>query len=233
MNPSPKHSRVGAFAGFTLLELMVSTAIIGIMMMVLLATTSTSLGLWRSAEQRISVEREGRNALAIISSDLENMVWPSSDKVPAPVIPVDLGTIESGNDFLEFLVARPPDYQDQTNPQTNAGDVCYVKYRFIDNQIQRAAADSGATFAALKEGRYPTVDNYDVVAANIPDGQLWVYARDAQGKMATAVDKVALVAVSFGAVDAREMDNVQRGINLPSGKTSRQYFSARVFLPSP
>jgi prepilin-type N-terminal cleavage/methylation domain-containing protein len=233
MNPSRKAWRFAAAAGFTLLELMVSTAIIGIIMMVLLATTSTSLGLWRTAEQRISVEREGRNALAIISGDLENMVWPSSDKVPEPVIPVDSGTIESGRDFLEFLVTRPPDYQDQTGAQVNAGDICYVKYRFIDNQIQRAAADSGATFAALQEGRYPAVGNYDVVAANIPDGQLWVYARDAQGKTATAVDKVALVSVSFGAVDAREMESIRAGINFPSGKTSKQYFSSRVFLPSP
>jgi len=229
---APAHTR----SGFTLVELMVSTAIIGIIMMVLLATTTASLGMWRGAEGRIAVEREGRNAVALMTDDLRSMIKVSD---PPPVFPVGTGDFGSsipddGSVFMEFFTLRPNDFQARNFESSgDVGDICYVQYRFRDNKIERAFAGSKATFDALRQKSRPTTGNFEVLADNIPGGNLWVYARDADGKPASTTLATVFVSVSFGVVEATEMQNLKRGITLPGRKTTQQYFSSRAFLPAP
>jgi len=227
--PHPRKARPNG--AFTLIELMVSSALIGIIMMVLLATTTTSLGLWRNAETRITVEREGRNAIALISEDLRGMTMLPE---PAAIFPVgsdDFGTGVADNSvFMEFFTLRPNDYQRTADDK---GDICYVRYRFRDNKIERAVADSRVTFAALRDKTRPATGEFEMLADNIPGGNLWVYARNSEGKVATSVSNAAFISVSFGVVDVVEMENMKRGISLPNQATSQQYFSSRIHLTPP
>jgi hypothetical protein len=77
------------------------------------------------------------------------------------------------------------------------------------------------------------VGNFEVLADNIPSGNLWIYARNADGKPAPTTAEAVFVSVSFGVVEAAEMENIKRGIRLPDRKSTQQYFSSRAFLPAP
>ena len=215
-------------SAFTLLELLVSSAIIGLMMVVLLTTASTSLGLWRGAEARIAVDREGRNGLALMADDLANMaVLPA----PAPQ-PVFLSDTNSGTDgvFMEFAVLRPLDYQDPTGAM-NSGDVCYVRYKYngAEKKISRSHVDSAATFAGIKAGSAPPAATYEMLAANVIDFAVNTY--DTNGASTTIQTNIASVSLSMGVAERQEVENLSKGITMPDSKTTKQYFSINASVP--
>ncbi len=214
----------GSRQGFTLLELMVSTAVIGIMMMVLLSATSAGLGIWRSAEQRIVIDREGRNALSLIAEDLDNILV-----LPAPAPQPRFGHWDDYV-FMEFPVLRPLDYQDPA--EANNGDVCYVRYRYNydEKQLSRSHVDSMETFDALRNGNTPPPGRFEVLADNITD--LTVNTYDADGQRTTDPASVRTVSLSVGVMDKQEVANLERGLSLTEAKSSRQYFSVNAFVPS-
>lgn len=225
-------------AGFTLMELMVSSALIGIVMMILLTATTGSMSIWRSSERAIAVDREGRNALALISDDLANMIPVSSDS-PEHMQP--RFAVWNDQVFMEFLVLRPLDYQDEA--AGNVGDICYVRYRYRDNRIERATADSAATFAALRERERPLADNFEVLSENLPS--FWISTYGVDGNKlnpegtASDIPNVHMVDLSLGAVDMDEMQNRRGGINARETGTSlellssMQYFSIFAHVPRP
>jgi len=208
--------------GFTLLELLVSSAIIGVMMMVLLSATSSSLGLWRGAEQRIAVDREGRNGLALMADDLANMLGlPGSAVTPQ--------FDHWNNDvFMEFPVTRPSDYQE--SGQGNVGDVCYVRYKYTSNSIYRSHVDSKATFDAIKGGAAPPPGNYELLADNVTYIDVNTY--NAGGAPAANPAQIRTVHISVGVRDRQEVENISRGIPVSDARTTMQYFSINGIVPS-
>jgi prepilin-type N-terminal cleavage/methylation domain-containing protein len=232
--PSPR-----AFAaGFTLLELLVSSALIGIVMMILLMTTTGSISIWRGSENAIAVDREGRNALTLISDDLANMLPVATD---APEYMLPRFAVWNDLVFMEFLVLRPRDYQ--APDEGNNGDLCYVRYRYRDNKIERATADSAQTFAELREGRRPAPENFEVLSENLPRFYIGTYGTDGrklnpEGN-AGDIRAVHLVDVSLAAVDLDEMEARRKGIEARERGTSlemlssMQYFSTCAYVPRP
>jgi hypothetical protein len=151
---------------FTILELLVSCAILGIVMFVMLAAVDTGMRLWKTTEDKIQIDREGRIALSQISQDLKNMINPPS---PTPQA-VFINMPKDGEIFMRFLVLKPTDYQSkEAEAPGNVGDVCYVQYRLQDQKILRGFVDSQATFEALKNGNFPTVgtDVEELLAVNV------------------------------------------------------------------
>lgn len=228
-------SRCGAF---TLIELMVSSALLGLIMFVLLAATSTSLGLWRNSEKGIAVDREGRNALMLISDDLANMLPVASD---APDSLQPRFAVWDDLVFMEFLVRRPRDYQDQKGG--NTGDICYVRYRYRDNKIERASMDSVATLEALRDEKRPDPDNFEILADNLPS--FFIGAFDSDGirlnpeGSAADIRAVRTVDVSLASLDAAEMESRRSGASLRDRGTSLEllssmkYFSVFAQVPRP
>lgn len=210
--------------GFTLIELLVSSAIIGVVMAILLSATSASLGMWRGAERRIAVDREGRTGMALMADDLANILAITS-------VPPKFGPPDASGVFMQFPVLRPIDYQEQG--AGNVGDACYVRYRYDSGQkkIYRSHVDSKATFDSLKGGSPPSASAYEVLADNITEVNVNTY--DDQGKSGAAATNTNTVDLSIGVVDKQEMENINRGIALPDSKTSKQYFSFNVALPRP
>ncbi len=218
-----------AGGGFSLLELLVSCAIIGIMMMVLLSTAGYSLSLWRGTEQRIAVDREGRNGLALMADDLANMIV-----LPGALQP-RFGHWNNGV-FMEFPVARPPSYQSSST--TNVGDICYVRYRMVADSenlngntftIQRNQVDSAATFVALETNQAPSPGPYELLVTNVI--QLDVNTYDRGGTLTANPGAVSLVNLSLGMADIQEVENLKQGIPMPENKTTKQFFSINGFVP--
>lgn len=162
MTQRTKNRWLGAF---TLLELLVSSAILGLVMFIMLAAVDTGMRLWKTAEDKIQVDREARTALSQITQDLQNIINPPT---PAPQ-PIFQDPDADGK-FMEFLVLKPQDYQNQTDTAANnVGDVCYVRYRLENNKIYRAFADSGPTFEALQSNRFPSGEDVveEILAINV------------------------------------------------------------------
>ena len=63
---------------FTLLELLVSMAVLAVLAVVLLAIVESGTTLWRKSENRVDAYREVRAALGIIARDFQNALAPSS-----------------------------------------------------------------------------------------------------------------------------------------------------------
>ncbi len=160
---------------FTILEVLVASAILGILVVILLGTLSATLSVWRNTDNKVSADREGRSALLIFGQDLANAVMPTN---PAlwPRLVTNGGTV-----FLQFLTLKPQDYQGAGD----VGDVCYVEYAVDTNtrSLVRLFHGSGDTFTnILKPGAFdntPAIGNdHQLVADN-----LLVDNRDAARRM--------------------------------------------------
>jgi prepilin-type N-terminal cleavage/methylation domain-containing protein len=145
--------------GFTLLELLVSMAVMSLVLLVLLQTTSVSLNMWRASERKISAGREGRGALQLIDQDFKSMFAPTNPALRPTLV---------GNTGFRFLTLKPLDFQD-TTPPAKVGDVCFVEYRFANNAIERGSVDSKPTFDALTGGSaaLPAPSTFHIVATNV------------------------------------------------------------------
>ncbi len=208
--------------GFTIVELLVSSAVLGIVMMVLLASITTGLSLWRTTEQGVSVDREARVAMHLLAEDLAGIINTNNPNL-APVF----DTNRDASQPMAFLAVKPKDYQ--TNAAKDLGDVCFVKYRFENNALSRAFVASEATFAALQNGKLPTENlNFEVLATNVLQFRVWAWdaaGQPALGASARAVDYLMEV------VDAKALESFRRNPNLPL--LGQQYFSGRAAVTPP
>jgi len=123
-------------AAFSLLEVLVASAVLSIVLMILLGALTTSLSLWRTTESKLYADREGRAAELMMADDLASVVVPSDDRLWPRV----------DNDSLQFLTLKPVDYQSQQG--NNRGDICFVEYIFDrpNNALKRIFYSSERTF---------------------------------------------------------------------------------------
>jgi prepilin-type N-terminal cleavage/methylation domain-containing protein len=153
----------GKNAGFTLIEVLVAAAVLGIMLVVLLSSVTTSLSIWRNTEDRIAADREGRSAYQMIAQDLASAVVPANTNLWPRI------TNTPQTSSLRFLTLKPADYQDTTK---DFGDVCYVEYvvdrRAGSNFITRKFVGSADTYQQLKN----PAGAFTALSANAAPSQL-------------------------------------------------------------
>jgi prepilin-type N-terminal cleavage/methylation domain-containing protein len=107
--------------GFTLLEVLVSSVILAILLILLIGMADGASRLWRDGERRREASREAREGLRIISEDLHSAVLTTNaetlmiERVP--------GDRERG-ERLFFLVSHPSERR-QTGRR---GDLCATGY---------------------------------------------------------------------------------------------------------
>jgi prepilin-type N-terminal cleavage/methylation domain-containing protein len=167
----PQHSRA---SGFSLVEVLVASAILGIVMVVLLSTLTTSLTLWRNTEKKMGADREGRAADLLLAQDLSSIVMTANTNF-WPRVQTNNGIVS-----LQFLVLKPSDYQ--SSGQNNVGDVCFVEYgvREADNVLLRNFVGSGRTYTdILQGGGFPAA--FDTARAQVLATNLVPGNRDAVG----------------------------------------------------
>lgn len=144
-------------SGFTLLEVLVSCAVLGIMMLVLFSSVTTGLSIWRDTEDRMSADREARSAFQLMADDLGNAVVPANTNLWPRI--GSIGGVNSNS--IGFLTLKPPDYQNTNGG--DFGDICYVEYEVrprtnapSNNILLRRFVGSRETYAAMSAGRLPT-----------------------------------------------------------------------------
>jgi len=133
-------TRAPAFgAGFTLLEVLVSTVILSILVLILIGMSDGASRLWRDGEHRRESLTEGMGGLQIISDDLRSAVVTSN---PDTLIiesqsPEDPSTaeeqIERSSDCLFFLVSHTTEHREQDS----SGDLCAVGYFIAPEPTQK------------------------------------------------------------------------------------------------
>lgn len=157
-----RRHRSAARAGFSLLEVLVASAILGVVMMVLLSTLTTSLSLWRNTESKAVADREARGAELLLVEDIAGVVMP-----PVPALwPQAAGG--QANNVLQFLTTKPADYL-----PAQPGDVFFVEY-WVDTDtgtLRRAILDSRQTYeTVLREGKFPgpkSVEDHQLLASYV------------------------------------------------------------------
>ena len=156
----------GSLSGFTLVELLVSSAILGIMMAVLLSSMSSGLSLWRVTEGKIAADREGRSGHLLLAQDLANAFVPTNTSGPKSSLWPQIRTNGSN---LAFLVTRPADYQNQNASGGDVGDICYVEYSVQSNGLYRRFVGSKDTYESLKNNQLPISSSapFQLLADNV------------------------------------------------------------------
>lgn len=149
--------------GFTLIELLVSSAILAILMMILLGTLSGMLTLWRTTDNKITADREGRAAHLLLSQDLQNVLMPESSAL-WPRLVTNTGMV-----YLQFLTLKPQDYQSQAD---DVGDVCFVEYAFdsTEPRLVRRFFGSKQTYEEILQANAfpaPSISGAQLVAENV------------------------------------------------------------------
>ena len=153
-------------AAFTLIEVLVSSAVMAIVLAVMFSALSTSMSLWRNTDNKIISDREARAAHLMIRRDLASVVVPAAANL-WPRLVTNQGTI-----FLQFLTAAPSDAQPAA--AGNVGDVCYVEYSIPreTDKVMRFTFGSEETFNSIIRGgagfrSSPDTNRAQILAANV------------------------------------------------------------------
>lgn len=141
---------------FSLLEVLVASAVLAIVLTILLGALTTSLALWRNTEKKLFADREARAAELLIAQDLANAVVPANVNLWPRV----------SNGRLQFLTAKTSEYQDN-----EPGDICFVEYWVDKNSgaLNRSFLYSKDTFTkVIQTGNFPASGtDPEVLATNI------------------------------------------------------------------
>jgi prepilin-type N-terminal cleavage/methylation domain-containing protein len=139
----------GRPSGFSLLEVLVASAVLSIVLMILLGALTTSLSLWRTTESKLAADREGRAAELLMADDLASVFVPSDPNLWP----------RADDDTLQFLTLKPVDYQSRQG--NNKGDVCFVEYRFDrpNHVLKRRFFGSERTFNEILNKTVPGFPN--------------------------------------------------------------------------
>ena len=150
-------------AAFTLLEVLVSSAVLAIVLAIMFSALSTSMSLWRNTDNKIVADREGRAVGMMLSRDLANIVVPADTNLRPRVTNVvtrGAGRVNVTNSFLKFLATVPSEGQSPTGAEP--GDVCYVEYAILSlpsggREVRRLLRSSTNTFSTvIQAGAFPS-----------------------------------------------------------------------------
>ncbi len=230
--------------GFSLIEVLVASAVLSIVLAILLGTLSASMSLWRNTENKLGADREGRAAEQLLAQDLANAVVPATPGLWPRV----------QNETLQFLTLRPTDYQDKD--AGDWGDVCFVEYRISEDGFSLTRAFNGSKWTyenVLSKGQLPSpgsAGKADLLATNmLPEPKealrglavhgaanntnFIVLDRKLLPQAAGATEPPAAVEVNLAAADADAIANLDLLQNQNYRLRNAGYYSFRVHFLEP
>ncbi len=184
-------------SAFTMLELLVSMAVLSLLVVLLLSMVDNATKMWRLSENRVDAYREARAALNLIASDLASIYTSTNtnftyiNRAPAAVPPT-----QSHLDGKLFFVTALPVNAQGANQKS---DLCTVGYFAgydktsltgkgeASMNLYRFFRPSNDTFTALLTGdigngmsisTVPTSDDAEVLAKNITGFKVMAYSKD-------------------------------------------------------
>jgi len=173
MSSQRPRKHFGMPAAFTLIEVLVSSAVLAIVLAVMFSALSTSMSLWRNTDNKIVADREGRAVGFLLARDLANAVVPANTNL-WPFVTNEVTRITARdnvtNYILKFLTTAPSAAQSATGDEK--GDVCYVEYAVVTltnsrqqtpmREVRRLFLASGKTYSdVLSKTRFPTNNTRD------------------------------------------------------------------------
>lgn len=139
-----------ASGAFTLLELLVSSAILLALLVLLLGACEGGSRFWNQAERRRAPLREAGAALRFIARDLRSAVITSDPSS------LRIGREENGDSSLFFLVSHSRDHR----PEATVGDLCATGYflarspdRGEEQDLYRFHASGQRVLEAVRSGK--------------------------------------------------------------------------------
>jgi len=172
-----KTSRHRYCGGFTLLEVLLASAILAVLVIFLLCMGNGAVRLWRDGEQRRESLREARAGLQILAEDLHSAVITTN---PASLL---LEGKSNGSDLesdrLFFLVSHPCDRRNSNSKgdlcatgyflaKDSDGNGCRNLYRYHASGEQVSAAFEQDEISALYSHASPTNEaTTELLARNI------------------------------------------------------------------
>jgi len=153
-----------AAPGFTLIEVLVSSAVLSIVIAVMFSALSTSMSLWRNTDNKIVADREARAVNFLLSRDLANVVMPASTNLWPRIVTSRIG--RESVYYLKFLTVTPAGGQSAAGAEP--GDVCYVEYAVLPStngpgrEMRRLFWPSRRTYTeVLTSGALPGLQGAD------------------------------------------------------------------------
>lgn len=119
--PTTRETKGGGSAGFSLVEVLLSSTILAILILLLLGMTEGASRLWRDGEHRREPTLEAREGLRAIATDLRSAVLTDDPECLVPGMTVDDGKATDG---LFLLVTHPAE---ERQPGSK-GDLCVAGY---------------------------------------------------------------------------------------------------------
>jgi len=234
--------------GFSLLEVLVASAVLAIVMSILLGAVSTTLSLWRNTEGKLAADREGRAVELMMARDLASAIVPADPNLWPRV----------NNGRLQFLTAKSLDYQSGGNGSVDVGDVCFVEYLLSQDgsALLRNFLGSAETFERILSPATPGFPDLPASGAQLLATNLLVNARDAvrgltvQNYVQSTNRFIVLnedllprspsdtnppvaVEVNFGVTDPEGLANKDLLENPGFKLRNAGYYSFRIQLPNP
>ena len=118
--------------GFTLLEVLISSAILAVVMILLIGMANHTTSLWHRGERHRDASREVRAGLQMITEDLHSAVLTTN---PATLDITPNHT--NGGSALFFLVSHPGEKQ----AADNEGDLCATGYFIAEDPRQQGVGN--------------------------------------------------------------------------------------------
>lgn len=156
------HAQTDSRRAFTLVEVLIATAIVVFLVAVLAQILSATQGIWRNAEARSDPFRDARAAIELMSRELALAV--PSDRAPVlaldNICPAQPGDVNGPNN-QQIYALLPARNVDTNNPAVNNSDVCAVGFYCVwDNAkhayiLRRHFFASDATFTRLQSAGLP------------------------------------------------------------------------------
>lgn len=146
--------------GFTLIELMVSMVITLILVGVLIYMTTISMDTYRSSENEVRASRQAKEALDMLSRDIESMVvksgmneheWLYAGAETSSLTGPSGREIPNTSKLIFFTAATDRYNGDIGTVDDNGGDISAVNYRLVfRDQIQDSDDEEHAVFALYR-----------------------------------------------------------------------------------
>ncbi len=184
-------------SAFTMLELLVSMAVLSLLVVLLLSMVDNATKMWRQSENRVDAYREARAALNLMASDLASIYASTNTNflyVNRP--PTGMPSVSPALDGQIFFISAIPTVAQGSGQKS---DLCTVGYfaGFDKTSITgkgessmnlyRYFRPSNETFDDLKSGdiadtmtvsTLPTSDDAEVLAKNITGFKVTAYSKD-------------------------------------------------------
>lgn len=156
--------------GFTLIELMVATAIMTLLVLAVMGVTSHVLSTWSSASGRLGANAEARSALQYLGDDLETLVVRPKRQV---WLEVDYDNVDVGGKTTRFPnISLVTATEHRLRSDTDYGNICAVNYQLA---FRHPLVDGAELLPAPVAGLYrkvmsPSNTFSQVLTPQVPQG---------------------------------------------------------------